>query len=65
MLTTAKLRAVAARGSYFENSRRVAVGPAALRWRDGEPEGGEFVCLDARLREAARKEGFRLLHAQF
>src|SRR3712207_4487997 len=31
---------------------------AALRWCEGEPEGRGFVCLDDRLREAARKEGF-------
>ncbi len=34
---------------------------AALRWCEGEPEGRGFVCLDDRLREAARKEGFSLL----
>lgn len=33
---------------------------AALRWCEGEPEGRGFVCLDGRLREAARKEGFTL-----
>ncbi len=34
---------------------------AALRWCEGESEGRGFVCLDGRLREAARKEGFSLL----
>lgn len=36
---------------------------AALQWCEGEPVGSSFVCLDERLREAARKEGFRLLPA--
>lgn len=31
---------------------------AALVASDERPEGFSFVCLDARLREAARKEGF-------
>lgn len=34
---------------------------AALRWCQGEPEGREFVSLDERLREAAKKEGFAIL----
>lgn len=34
---------------------------AALRWCQGEPEGREFVSLDERLREAAKKEGFSVL----
>jgi predicted nucleic acid-binding protein len=34
---------------------------AALVWSDGAPDQREFVCLDDRLREAARKEGFTLL----
>lgn len=34
---------------------------AALVWSHGETKGLEFVCLDARLREAALSEGFRLL----
>jgi uncharacterized protein len=33
---------------------------AALAWRDGEPNGQVFVCLDGRLTEAARKEGFTI-----
>lgn len=34
---------------------------AALVWADGNPEQHGFVCLDQRLREAARSEGFLLL----
>jgi predicted nucleic acid-binding protein len=34
---------------------------AALRWCDGNTSGAEFVCLDGRLRRAARDEGFRVL----
>ncbi len=33
---------------------------AALVWADGNPEQHGFVCLDQRLREAARNEGFLL-----
>ena len=31
---------------------------AALVWADGRPEGHAFACLDARLFEAADREGF-------
>jgi hypothetical protein len=34
---------------------------AALAWAGKAPRGHQFVCLDQRLREAARKEGFALL----
>lgn len=34
---------------------------AALDWCSGSPTGAGFVCLDARLREAARIEGFTVL----
>jgi len=34
---------------------------AALTAAAGEPSGVEFVCLDSRLRQAAAREGFRLL----
>jgi hypothetical protein len=34
---------------------------AALAWCDGTPSGESFVCLDDRLREAARREGFAIL----
>jgi hypothetical protein len=34
---------------------------AALVWADKRPKGHRFACLDARLREAVRKEGFTLL----
>lgn len=33
---------------------------AALVWTSGAPDGCDFVCLDRRLNEAARKEGFRI-----
>jgi predicted nucleic acid-binding protein len=36
---------------------------AALAWCEEEPSADTFVCLDARLREAARREGFALLPA--
>jgi len=34
---------------------------AARLWVEGNPNGREFVCLDRRLREAALREGFRVL----
>ena len=34
---------------------------AALRWCEGDTGNAEFVCLDHRLREAARDEGFGVL----
>ncbi len=34
---------------------------AALVWGDRRPRGHHFVCLDARLREAAHAEGFSVL----
>lgn len=34
---------------------------AALVWARGHAPGKEFVCLDRRLAEAARREGFNLL----
>lgn len=36
---------------------------AALVWSEEQPSGDTFVCLDKRLREAARREGFVLLPA--
>ena len=33
----------------------------ALVWADRRPRGHSFVCLDGRLRDAARAEGFTLL----
>jgi predicted nucleic acid-binding protein len=33
---------------------------AALVWAGTNPAGHQFVCLDQRLRDAARKEGFQL-----
>ena len=34
---------------------------AALRWREGDTNGTRFVCLDNRLRRAARDEGSQVL----
>ena len=34
---------------------------AALVWAGKTPNGHRFVCLDQRLREAARKEGFKVM----
>ena len=34
---------------------------AALVWVDRRPLGRHFICLDSRLREAARREGFTAL----
>jgi predicted nucleic acid-binding protein len=34
---------------------------AALAWARGHATGHDFVCLDRRLRDAARREGFRIL----
>ena len=34
---------------------------AALRWCEGDTNGAGFVCLDDRLRLAARDEGFAVL----
>ena len=34
---------------------------AALVWCQGDPSHCEFVCLDQRLREAGRREGFSVL----
>lgn len=36
---------------------------AALLWSEEQPAGESFVCLDERLREAARREGFTVLPA--
>jgi predicted nucleic acid-binding protein len=36
---------------------------AALAWCEEEPRGSGFVCLDTRLREVARREGFAVLPA--
>ena len=38
---------------------------AALIWSGSLPRGHHMVCLDHRLREAARKEGFSILPAEF
>ena len=36
---------------------------AALAWAEDAPQGERFVCLDSRLRDAARREGFSILPA--
>jgi hypothetical protein len=36
---------------------------AALMWCDEAPTGETLVCLDDRLRDAARREGFAILPA--
>jgi hypothetical protein len=38
---------------------------AAISWTDKKPNGHSFVCLDLKLGEAARREGFTILPAQF
>jgi predicted nucleic acid-binding protein len=38
---------------------------AALVWAGKTPKGHRFVCLDSRLRDAARKEGFALMPPGF
>lgn len=60
---TARLRAAAERALAVHTLRAADALQlaAALRWCAGEPGGNSFVCLDERLREAAGKEGFRLL----
>ncbi len=37
---------------------------AALAWAGKTPTGNGFVCLDGRLRDAARKEGFTLMPSE-
>lgn len=37
---------------------------AAIIWSDKSPRGHHFVCLDDRLRAAAKKEGFSLFPAE-
>ena len=36
---------------------------SALVWCEERPKGVDFICLDDRLREAARREGFKVLPA--
>ena len=36
---------------------------AALAWIEDTPRGERFVCLDARLRDAASRQGFAILPA--
>jgi uncharacterized protein len=51
-------RALAAHPLRAADSLQLA---AALVWADDEPAGESFVCLDDRLRKAARSEGFEVL----
>ena len=61
-------------GVRFTAERLLAIYPlraadafqlaAALEWAAGSPGGIGFVCLDNRLREAARREGFAVLPEQ-
>lgn len=37
---------------------------AAIIWTDKRPKGHHFVCLDQKLRDSARKEGFAVLPAK-
>jgi predicted nucleic acid-binding protein len=60
---TADLRSLAGR-ILFTHPLRAADSlqlAAALTWAGGRAAGGEFVCLDERLRLAARMEGFAVL----
>lgn len=62
---TANLRRVAAR-LVLNHPLRAADAlqlAAALAWTGGRVAGQEFVCLDDRLRLAARNEGFSVLPA--
>lgn len=36
---------------------------AALVWANGHPTSHSFVCLDEKLRDAAHREGFKVLPA--
>lgn len=38
---------------------------AAISWTDKKPNGHSFVCLDLKLGEAARREGFTILPIKF
>ena len=51
-------RALAAHPLRAPDALQLAAG---LVWSGGDPAGEGFVCLDDRLREAARREGFDVL----
>lgn len=58
-----EIRAIAGR-LLLSHSLRAADSlqlAAAIIWSGKSPTGHRFVCLDQRLREAARKEGFKVL----
>ncbi|MFB3882938.1 MAG: hypothetical protein ACE149_16860 [Armatimonadota bacterium] len=57
-LRAAALRAVRIHPLTAADALQLA---AALVWTDHSPSGVGFVCLDDRLREAARREGFEVL----
>lgn len=59
-LRTRAMRLLSTHGLRTADSLQLA---AALAWCEEEPSGDTFVCLDQRLREAARREGFALLPA--
>lgn len=63
---TADLRRVAKRLLLNHNLRAADALQlaAALAWAGGRVAGQEFVCLDDRLRQAARNEGFSVLPAR-
>jgi predicted nucleic acid-binding protein len=51
-------RLVAAHPLRAADALQLAV---ALTWCEEQPAGERFVCLDERLRDAARREGFTLV----
>lgn len=54
------VRLLRVRGLRAADSFQLA---AALEWCEERPEGEMFICLDAKLREAAAREGFKVLPA--
>lgn len=52
------IRCIAVHGLKAADALQLA---AAFVWADSNPVGNSFVCLDARLRDAAKKEGFTVL----
>lgn len=63
ILPVDEIRAVAGRlllthSLHSADSMQLA---AAILWAEKSPAGSHFICLDNRLRDAARKEGFMVL----
>ena len=52
------IRFIAVHGLKAADALQLA---AAFVWADSNPVGNAFVCLDAKLRDAAKKEGFTVL----